>query len=123
MARTLATVESELATKRELPERFARLIDRYTSPSISVQHLAAIKPFLREVITASTLAGEESVRKYLTHLASLGAFALERGVALGAETVLTTDFIDEYVRWAMAGRSRDLRAERRRRLLVSGVTA
>lgn len=102
---------------RELSEALGAVIDDYRSARVSDATMEKIKPFLRAAVTASTLAGAESVRKHCNHLSQLAVFAIERGRPLSIEALLTTTFIDEYVRVGMAEADDHLRAERRRRLL------
>lgn len=118
MARQLAEVQARQAQQRVLQPTLVSLINGYTSPQYTASQLAQIRPFLLAVVTASTLSGAESVRKHCTHIAALAMYALQRGMALEAGSVFTTDFIDEYVRIGMAGAGATLRAERRRRLLA-----
>ncbi|KRF19381.1 hypothetical protein ASG90_20410 [Nocardioides sp. Soil797] len=82
-----------------------------------------IQPFLVAAITASNLSGKESVRKHCNHLTQIACFALKRGQALKLSVVLTTAFIDEYIRIGMAQDTDHNRAERRRRLLALARTA
>ncbi len=122
MARQLAQVQAEHEQQRELPPTLAQLIDDYTGPSYTAVQMASIRPFLRTVITASTLTGADSVRKHCIHIAGLAAYAICRGVALEPSQMLTTAFIDEYVRLGMTGAGDSVKAERRRRLLALART-
>lgn len=118
-ARRLAELEAlQQQPPRELPAAAQRALDNHTSSRLSADKLTHIKPFLHEVITASTLSGGESVRKHCTHLSELAAYALDRGMPLDLPTVMTTPFIDEYVRLGMADSSDRLKAGRRTRLLA-----
>lgn len=122
MARRLAEIQAERAVERVLPPELAELVDGYTSPTLTAEKLAVVRPFLRKVVTASTLQGVESVRKHCTHIAALAGYGIERGLTLEPAAVLTTAFIDEYVRLGMAGAGDTVRAERRRRLLALAAT-
>jgi hypothetical protein len=73
MTRRLAEVQAQHEQLRELPSALAQLIDDYTGPSYTAVQMAGIGPFLRTVITTSTLTGVESVRKHCTHIAGLAA--------------------------------------------------
>lgn len=123
MARQLAQVHAQHAQQRELPATLGQLIDDYTPAGFTALQLVTLRPFLRTVITASTLTGPESVRKHCTHIAALATYAIGRGVTLEPTGVLTTAFIDEFVRLGMTGASDTVRAERRRRLLALARTA
>lgn len=114
---------AEAPKSRELPEALAAVIDAHEPADTTGRPMERIRPFLRAAITASTLTGTESVRKHCTHLTELARYALSRGVALEVSSVLTTAFIDEFVRIDMADESDHLRAERRRRLLAIARTA
>lgn len=103
---------------RVLPEELRDVIDAHSPVEEAGRPMDRIRPFLLEAITASSLVGVESVRKHCTHLTEIARFAISRGVALEVSTVLTTAFIDEFVRVDMAEESNHLRAERRRRLLA-----
>ncbi|TWH03138.1 hypothetical protein L615_001200000070 [Nocardioides sp. J9] len=117
VARALAEVEAR-PKQRELPEHLATVIAEYKSGILDPDTLEQVRPFLVAAITASDYTGAELVRKYCNHLAQLACFALDRGVALQVEKLLTTEFIDEYIRVGMAQGSDHNRAERRRRLLA-----
>jgi hypothetical protein len=116
VARLRAEIEAR-PHHRELSGALAGVIDDYRSARVSDETMEKVKPFLRAAVTASTLSGAESVRKHCNHLSQLAAFAIERGRPLSIEDLLTTTFIDEYVRVGMAEADDHLRAERRRRLL------
>lgn len=122
VARLRAEVEAR-PSARDLPPALTAVIDDYRPARVSDSTMARIRPFLHTAITASALTGQESVRKHCTHLTRIAAFALERGVTLEVTTVLTTTFIDEYIRVGMADEKDHLRAERRRRLLAMASTA
>lgn len=118
VARRLAEIEARPTTNRELPEQVASVIETYNPVGIPDSTMEKVRPFLVEVITASELRGPESVRKHCNHLTKIACFAIERGEPLSIPTVMTTRFIDEYLRIAMAEESDHNRAERRRRLLA-----
>ena len=122
MARQLAEVLAQQEEQRDLPLELAQLTDSYTSQHSTAAELNAIRPFLRTVISASTLSGVESVRKHCTHIAALATYARQRGLQLEPAQVLTTAFIDEYIRLGMPGAGDTVRAERRRRLLALATT-
>ncbi|MGY1618169.1 hypothetical protein ACI797_15630 [Geodermatophilus sp. SYSU D00691] len=122
MARHLAQVQAQHEQERELSPALAQLVDDYAGAGYTAVQMAAIRPFLRTVITASTLTGAESVRKHCTHIAGLAAYAIRRGVTLEPVQVLTTAFIDEYVRRGMTAVGDSVKAERRRRLLALART-
>lgn len=122
VARLRADVESR-PKNAELPTEVAAVIEGYTSARVSDTTMETIRPFIVEAITASTLRGKESVRKHCNHLTQLACFALKRGMPLEISAVLTTTFIDEYVRVEMAEESRHNRSERRLRLLSLARTA
>ena len=115
--RALAQVQAQ-PRSRELPEALAALIDAHEPASSTGRPMHLIRPFIKDVITASTLTGVESVRKHCTHLTEIAAYALNRGLPLASATVMTTALIDEYIRIGMADNGDHLRAERRRRLLA-----
>ena len=117
MRRRFALAAAEAAQPKVLSPDFAEHINAYGSPAISQEHMLFIRPFIRDVVATSELSGLASVRKNVTHLAHFARFALSRGIRLSPVALMTTTFIDEYVRVGMAGASQHLRAERRRRLL------
>lgn len=113
--RLMAEIEAEMARPAILTVEAEALIDGYSSPTLPAQHAPAVKQFMRTVISASSLTGQESIRKNLTHIKELALYAIERGLPLTVEAVMATTVIDDYTRRSTA---RDhLRAERRRRLL------
>lgn len=122
VARLRAEVEAR-PSGRDLPPALTGVIDDYNPAWVPASTTAKIRPFLRAAITASTLTGHESVRKHCNHLARIAVYAIERGVTLEVSKVLTTTFIDEYIRIGMADEKDHLRAERRRRLLAMAITA
>lgn len=127
VARHLANLHAEAARREQklssgVAGPFAGLIDAYASPDMHPEQTAAVRPFLQQVIAASTLSGPESVRKHCNHVTALAAYALARGRALDVASLLTTAVIDEYVRTGMATASDALKAERRRRLLALART-
>jgi hypothetical protein len=103
---------------RELPLALKKVVEDYNPARVAASTMTTIKPFLLQAITVSTLEGEESVRKHCNHLTELATFAIERGVTLEVDRVLTTTFIDEYIRVGMAEQKDPLRAQRRTRLLA-----
>lgn len=123
VARHLAEVEAR-PSGREMPAALTAVIDTYRpSPALPEATMEKIRPFLHAAISASGLTGAESVRKHCNHLTRLGCYALKRGVPLEVDKVLTTAFIDDYVRVEMAEETGHLRAERRCRLLALAATA
>lgn len=122
VARLRAEVESRPKNK-ELPAEVAAVIAGYVPARVNDATTERIRPFLVAAITASSLRGKESVRKHCNHLTQLACFALKRGVPLEVAPVLTTAFIDEYIRVEMAQETDHNRAERRRRLLALARTA
>lgn len=121
VARHLAEVEARPKT-REMPAELTAVIDNYRPATVSGATMTKVRPFLHAAIAASALRGAESVRKHCNHLTQLACFALTRGVPLEVAPVLTTAFIDEYIRVGMAEDADHLRAERRRRLLAMATT-
>ena len=117
--RLAAQLRTEAATPRQLDPVLAKIINEFDLSAYNVPAPAA-RVFIRDVLTASSLTGHESVRKHCRHLAHLASFALSNGQPLEIGTLLTTDRIDEYIRRGMAGGgdSDHNRAERRRRLLA-----
>ncbi|KRF36658.1 hypothetical protein [Nocardioides sp. Soil805] len=109
--------------KEELPAEVAAVIEAYVPARVSDTTMEKVRPFLVDAITASSLRGKESVRKHCNHITQLACFALKRGLPLEVTAVLTTAFIDEYIRVEMAEDSEHNRAERRRRLLALARTA
>ena len=122
MGRLLREIEAE-PKDRDLPPQLAGLIAKYTPREIPAEEMKIIRPFMLAAVTASGLTGVESVRNHRTHLAELAHFAIGRGVPLEVDRVLTTVFIDEYIRHGMAQQEDHLRLERRRRLLAMARTA
>lgn len=122
VARHLAEVEAR-PKGRVLPENLAAVIDGYNPTWVPETTMVKIRPFLHAAITASTLSGRESVRKHCNHLTHIACFAVQRGTALEIYTVLTSAFVDEYVRVGMEDQENHLRAERRRRLLALATNA
>lgn len=122
VARLRAEVEAR-PKNTELPAEVAAVIEGYTPARVSDTTMETVRPFILEAITASPLRGKESVRKHCNHLTQLACFALKHGVPLEISAVLTTAFIDEYVRVEMARVSRHNRSERRLRLLSLARTA
>ncbi|RYP84228.1 hypothetical protein EKO23_16335 [Nocardioides guangzhouensis] len=122
-ARALAAAEAEAQASRTLSADLAAVIDNHQPANPTGRRMEKIRPFLHAAIAASSLQGTESVRKHCTHLTELAAYALGRGAALDVATLLTTTFIDEFVRVGMADDGDHLRAERRRRLLALARTA
>ncbi len=97
----VARYQAELEARRktqELPPEVANVIATYDPAGVPAATMREVRPFLVEVITASKLRGRESVRKHCNHLTKFACFAIKRGVPLGVEHVMTTSFIDEYVR-------------------------
>jgi len=121
-ARALAETEAQ-PKGRTLSEALDAVIEAHQPANSSGRPMATIRPFLKAAITASSLNGPESVRKHCTHLTEIARYAISRGVPLEVERVLTTEFIDEFIRVDMAGEGDHLRAERRRRLLSVARTA
>jgi hypothetical protein len=109
--------------QRELAPELAQVIDGYRPARVPETTMQQITPFLHAAITASTLAGAESVRKHCNHLTELALFALDRGLPLQVPALLTTSVIDDHIRTGMTGAKDGLRAERRRRLLALARTA
>lgn len=122
VARARAEIESE-PKHRDLAPNLAAVIENHQPADRLGRPMDLIRPFLRAAITASSLTGQESVRKYCTHLTEIARYAITRGIPLTVETVLTTSFIDEFVRVEMAEMGDHLRAERRRRLLTLARSA
>lgn len=122
VARLRAQIEAEPKGRVLAPE-LAAVIEAYTPTGVDDATMLRVRPFLHSAIAASTLSGAESVRKHCNHLTRLACFALDRGRPLEVPAVLTTAFIDEYVRVGMADDDRHLRAERRRRLLALATAA
>lgn len=122
VARLRAEVEAR-PSERDLPPALPAVIDDYTPKWVPDSKMVKIRPFLHAAITASALTGQESVRKHCNHLTRIAGYALERGTPLEVNKVLTTAFIDEYIRVGMADEEGHLRAERRRRLLAMASTA
>ena len=122
VARARAEIESE-PKRRDLAPNLAAVIENHQPADQSGRPMELIRPFLQAAITASSLTGQESVRKYCTHLTEIARYAITRGVPLTVETVLTSSFIDEFVRVEMAELGDHLRAERRRRLLTLARSA
>lgn len=121
---TRALAETAAQPKgRELPPALNAVIDAHQPANPTGRPMDTIRPFLKAAITATTLNGEESVRKHCTHLTEIARYAISRGMPLEVKRVLTTNFIDEFIRVDMAGASDHLRAERRRRLLSVARTA
>jgi hypothetical protein len=82
---------------------------------LAVPLAESVRPFIATVLAHSSLNGTESKRKHATHLKYLALYAIERGLSLVIETVMTTTVIDAYIRQLAA--SDNLRAQRRTRLL------
>jgi hypothetical protein len=122
VARLLAEIEAR-PSQRAMPATLTAVIDDYRPAAVPASAMDKIRPFLHAAIAASRLSGEESVRKHCNHLTRLAGFALSRSISLEVPTVLTTTFIDEYVRVGMAEETDHLRAERRRRLLAIASAA
>lgn len=122
VARLRAEVESR-PKNEELPADLAAVIAGYVPARVSETLMEKVRPFLIDAITASGVRGKESVRKHCNHLTQLACFALKRGIPLEVARLLTTSFIDEYIRVEMAEESEHNRAERRRRLLALARTA
>lgn len=113
--RRMEAIQAELASPAVLSEEAERLIDGYTSPTLPAVHAQAVKAFMRVVIAASSLTGAESIRKYLTHLKEIALHAIEMGLPLTIESVMTATVIDDCIRNSSAGDH--LLAERGRRLM------
>lgn len=122
VARARAEIAAE-PKQRYLPADLAAVIEKHQPTERQGRPMELIRPFLRAAITASSLTGQESVRKHCTHLTEIARYALTRGVPLTVERVLTTSFIDEFVRIDMAEMGDHQRAERRRRLLKLACSA
>ena len=75
IARLRAEIEARPKC-RELPPDLIKVIEDYNPARVPEATMTKIKPFLREAITASTLTGEESVRKHCNHLTELARFAI-----------------------------------------------
>ncbi len=101
---------------RQLPAPLARVVDTFDVSRYGTCS-QPVRPFLREVITRSTLSGTESVRKHCRHLTALAVYSDRAGLPLQITAVLTTTNIDSYITAGMIGESDANRAERRRRLL------
>lgn len=123
MQRRLAEIEQERQQPRQLSPALAKMIDEYHCRFLTEQQMNTVRPFLREVFTAFKDIEPVTARDYRTHLAALSRYALHRGKALTPGEVLTTEFIDEYTRVAMAGEDDKLRARRRSILLVLATHA
>jgi site-specific recombinase XerC len=115
--------QAEADAQRQLPPGLAQLIDTYESRLLPGPHIHAARPLIRQVALACGLTSEHTVRDYRTHLAGLCAYGVSRGKQLTAEQLLTTEFIDEYVRLGMAGEEDRLRARRRSLLLAMARAA
>lgn len=122
VARLRAQIEAE-PKSRVLPPELATVIEMYATKGVTLETMLLVRPFLYEAVTASTLSGAESVRKHCNHLTQLACFALERGRPLIVVELLTTAFIDEYIRTGMTSSEDHQRAERRRRLLALATNA
>lgn len=122
VARLREEIESR-PKNEELPAEVVAVIEAYVPARVSDTTMEKVRPFLVDAITASSLRGKESVRKHCNHITQLACFALKRGLPLEVTAVLTTAFIDEYVRVEMAEETEHNRAERRRRLLALARTA
>lgn len=122
VARLRAEVESR-PKNDELPAEVAAVIKAYVPARVSDTTMEKVRPFLVDAITASSLRGKESVRKHCNHITQLACFALKRGLPLEVTALLTTTFIDEYIRVEMTEETEHNRAERRRRLLALARTA
>ena len=122
VARLREEVESR-PKNEELPAEVVAVIEAYAPARVSDTTIEKVRPFLVDAITASSLRGKESVRKHCNHITQLACFALKRGLPLEVTALLTTAFIDEYVRVQMAEETEHNRAERRRRLLALARTA
>lgn len=129
MATTAPRRASKASALRLRQERAAQAAEQKTMPA-EVERIVtdfdisrygattqAVRPFLREAMTRSTITGLESARKHCRHLTALAVFSDAQGLALTVESVLTTNNIEDYIRRGMKGESADNRAERRRRLL------
>lgn len=113
--RRMAAIEEQLARPATLSPAAQALIAAYSSPTLPDAHAGEVKAFMATVIAASSLTGEESIRKNLIHLKEIALHAISLGRSLTIEAVMTTEVIDDYIRRSTA--SDHLRAERRRRLL------
>lgn len=122
VARLREEVESR-PKNDELPAEVLAVIEAYVPARVSDTTMEKVRPFLVDAVTASSLRGKESVRKHCNHITQLACFALKRGLPLEVTALLTTAFIDEYVRVEMAEETEHNRAERRRRLLALARTA
>ncbi|SEB48548.1 hypothetical protein SAMN04489844_0252 [Nocardioides exalbidus] len=122
----VARLREEVETRPkndELPAEVLAVIEAYVPARVSDTTMEKVRPFLVDAITASSLHGKESVRKHCNHITQLACFALKRGLPLEVTALLTTAFIDEYVRVEMAEETEHNRAERRRRLLALARSA
>lgn len=117
MHRRLAAVEAEGSQRPALAPELAPLVEDYDSRLLTDEQMNAARPFLVAVLAASPLTSPDTLRDYRTQLAALAGYALERGKQLTAAQVLTTEFIDEYVRLGMAGQDERLQTRRRGILL------
>lgn len=113
--RKLAEIGEQLGRPAVLSPEAEALIARYSSPTLPKIHEAAVKEFMRTVVAKSTLTGEESIRKNLTHIKEIALHAISLGRPLTIEAVLNTELIDDYTRRSSDGDR--VRAERRRRLM------
>ena len=116
MLRHQAALAAEASQVRELSPALAEIVDNF-----DVSRYGAcsqpIHPFLREVISRSTLTGPQSVQKHCRHLTALAVFSDKAGLPLEIPAVLTTTNIESYITSGMPSDSDHNRAERRSRLL------
>lgn len=117
MQRRLTEVQAHRMRPLELPGTLQELVDGYQCRFLTEQQMQLVRPFLAEVIAASGVTAADTMRDYRTHVAALAGYALARGRQLTRTEVLTTAFIDEYVRVGMAGEADNLKGRRRSILL------
>jgi hypothetical protein len=92
-----------------------QIVDRFRPQGPLAQHWDLVRPTVTQTLARSTLRGEATFRKHLTHLGYFVAWTAQQGLPLSPATVTRAN-VDEYTRIGMPHASGKSRADRRARL-------
>ena len=106
------------AEPEPLPEEFRAWLRGAYRPQLELRGLwpDPLLPFAEQTLALSTISGDESRRKFVTHLAHYGAWRHQRGLTLDPRTAMNRRDVDEYARTGMPNSPDKTRSNRRSRL-------
>jgi hypothetical protein len=99
----------------ELPEQLATIAAQFQPRGALAADWRRVWPATVDILTRSTVRGEATFRKHLTHVGYFLAWASRQGLPMSASTV-AREHVDEYCRIGMAASTEKSRADRRARL-------